>query len=386
MVGRNDVSSRPETTSDRPIGVSESPVRLLSPDLARGSLLLVIAAAHAPAYLVPPPDLGVVSGPDRIIGAASVLLVEGRGYPVFACLFGYGVVQFARRFPDWGAASKVLRRRGVWLIAFGAAHAALLWSGDILGAYGVLLLGGAAILTGARDQTLAILCVLSVGVVALGGASMAAVRSSLSDAALPPWWAAGERLVDWLPTLVVQPLGLAGAALLGALAARHYVLEEPQRHAVLLSGVAVGGLLAATVGGLPRMLLDVGVLSPTPWMTGIAGGLHAVSGYGGIGYAAVAALVAGSALGSNRAVRAVAACGERSLSSYLAQSVLFTVAMSPALGRVGERVGILGAAAVALGVWATTVAGAELLRRHRRRGPAEAGLRRLVRWAQRPGS
>lgn len=355
--------------------------RLLGPDLARGSMLLVIAAAHAPAHLSSTPSMGTHRGLDQVTDVVSVLLVEGRGYPVFAALFGYGVIQVVRRWPveeGSGAALAMLRRRGAWLVVFGAVHAALLWSGDILGAYGVLLLGGASLMVGGGDRTLAAVAALSCVVVGLGGASMAAVRSSSPDAALPAWGAVGQRLAEWAPSLVLQPLGLLGAALIGVLAARRRVLEEPQRHSRLLFGVAVGGLGAAVVGGIPRTLIDQGVVQATSTMTAAAGGLHSITGYGGIGYAACAALAATALSSSGRITRAVAACGQRSLTSYLGQSVLFTAIMSPSLGRLGDRLGSAGAAAVAVVVWGSTVAAAELMRRRGIRGPAESLLRRLV--------
>lgn len=361
--------------------LTEPRLRLLAPDLARGSMLLVIAAAHAPAYLVRPRDLAASSSSrlDLATEVASLLLVEGRGYPVFAALFGYGVVQFACRWPA-DDLLPVLRRRGRWLVVFGAVHAALLWSGDILGAYGVLLIGGAAVMLRGSDQTLAALIAGSWTVVGIGGASMAAARSSFGADALPAWWAAGERLAEWAPTLVLQPVGLLGATLLGVWAARRRVLEEPHRHVTLLRAVAIGGLAVAVLGALPRVVLDLGAVPSTPGLTAAAGGLHSITGYGGIGYAACAALAAASvaAAGQGGLSRAVAALGQRSLTGYLAQSVLFTVVMSPALGRLGERVGSAGAAVVAVGVWGVTVAAAELMRRRGRQGPAETFLRRLV--------
>ncbi|MCQ6405544.1 hypothetical protein NPM08_33530, partial [Bacillus cereus] len=65
----------------------------------------------------------------------------GRIYPMFAFLFGYGMVQFsrsriARGIPEQ-VVDRMLRRRHAWLIVFGGIHAALLFAGDILGAYGL---------------------------------------------------------------------------------------------------------------------------------------------------------------------------------------------------------------------------------------------------------
>ena len=51
------------------------------------------------------------------------------------------MVQLFRRQVDAGTpvtvARRLLRRRNLWLLVFGFVHAALLWYGDVLGAYGL---------------------------------------------------------------------------------------------------------------------------------------------------------------------------------------------------------------------------------------------------------
>ena len=79
-----------------------------------------------------------------------------------------------------------------------------------------------------------------------------------------------------------------------------------------------------------------------------------------------------------RIVEALRATGERSLSCYLAQSVVF-VALLPAwtLG-LGGTLGTAEATALGLLTWLLTVFGADALARRGRRGPAETLLRRLT--------
>jgi uncharacterized membrane protein YeiB len=70
-----------------------------------------------------------------------ITFIDSRVYPMFAFLFGYGMVQLYRRQVDAGTpdktARRLLRRRNLWLLAFGSVHAALLWYGDVLGADGL---------------------------------------------------------------------------------------------------------------------------------------------------------------------------------------------------------------------------------------------------------
>src|SRR5690606_20546513 len=127
-----------------PLGGSE---RIPGPDLARGFMLLLIVLANTAYYLYG--GQRSASGAHPVDGSALDTVVQGilittvdlRVYPMFAFLFGYGLVMIARRQEQRGLSGKqvrsVIQRRNLWLIAFGAVHALLLWGGDILGAYGL---------------------------------------------------------------------------------------------------------------------------------------------------------------------------------------------------------------------------------------------------------
>ena len=118
------------------------------------------------------------------------------------------------------------------------------------------------------------------------------------------------------------------------MAARRRLLDEPERHRALLRRVAVGRIVAAVLGGLPLALMAAELwTSPSLPAVLLAGSLHALSGYaGGLGYAALFGLLAvriAERGGPGPVARALQACGQRSLSCYLAQSVAF-VALLPA--------------------------------------------------------
>ncbi|MDO5499367.1 MAG: hypothetical protein Q4F67_06760, partial [Propionibacteriaceae bacterium] len=76
---------------------------------------------------------------DRNIRAVMAIAVDGRILPMFAFLFGYGMVQFARARAARGIhrthIRRMLRRRHWAMVLLGFVHALLLFSGDILGAY-----------------------------------------------------------------------------------------------------------------------------------------------------------------------------------------------------------------------------------------------------------
>lgn len=197
-----------------------------------------------------------------------------------------------------------------------------------------------------------------------------------------PVEAARARAVEWAGLgLLVQAIGVFAAVALGAWAARRRLLDEPQRHRRLLRWVAVVGLAAAVLGGLPIALIAAQVwTSPSLVAALLSGSLHALSGYaGGLGYAALFGLLAiRLARDPGPLTHAVTACGQRSLSCYLAQSVAF-VPLLPAwtLG-LGADARLWQAALVGVGAWAVILVVAAASDRAGYRGPAELLLRRLT--------
>ncbi|WP_246106340.1 DUF418 domain-containing protein [Pseudonocardia kunmingensis] len=365
-------------------------MRALAPDLARGTMLAVIALAHsqvlAQPFLGPAPAPG--SAVDTAVQALLTLFVDSRGYPMFAALFGYGMVQILRsREPVLGrtGARRLLRRRATWLIMFGLCHVLLLYPGDILASYGVLAL----LLVGALRWPDGRLLTVAAGAAVVGAlvyGSVLALPAPVGDPADLPVDPLGSALYRLMAFPLVVPLNAVMAAaplLVGIWAGRRLLLEEPERHRRLLTGVAVAGIAIAAVGAVPHALVTTAAWVPGSGALVAAGALHTATGYaGGLGYAALVGLVAlrltrrGTAPGP--VATALAACGQRSMSCYLAQSVAWFLLLEPYLAGLTGALGIAAAAAVGLGIWLVTVVVADLARRAGRPGPAEALLRRLA--------
>ncbi|HYH29239.1 MAG TPA: DUF418 domain-containing protein [Pseudonocardia sp.] len=376
-------------------------VRALAPDLARGTMLAVIALAHS--QVLARPFLGPAPAPgpavDTVVQALLTLFVDSRGYPMFAALFGYGMVQILYRADGrtckqvggreprlgWSGARRLLRRRAAWLVAFGFCHVLLLYPGDILASYGVLAL----LFVGALRWRNGRLLTVAAGTGVLGAlvyGCVLALPAPVGDpAALPtdPLGSALHRLMAF-PLLVPMNAVMAAAPLLvGIWAGRRRLLEEPERHRTLLVRVATAGITIAAVGAVPHALVTTGHWVPGTGVLVAAGSLHTAAGYaGGLGYAALIGLVAlrltrpGTAPGP--VATALAACGQRSMSCYLAQSVAWLLLLEPYLAGLTGALGVTAAAAVGLGIWLVTVVVADLARRADRPGPAEALLRRLT--------
>ncbi|MFD6448148.1 DUF418 domain-containing protein [Promicromonospora sp. NPDC060204] len=398
--------------------------RALAPDLARGAMLLLIALANSVGYffanapgLDPTPH-----GAERPWIVLLFLFVHSRAFPLFAFLFGYGLVQLAARQDAAGASPaevrRILVRRNAWLLAFGAAHGLLLNAGDFLGAYGLvgiaftlLLLRRSTrvyrfvpVLVALEAAAALVLAVLVTGRLLSGGLVGAADAVPSPTSPMPSVLAptfldsVAARLGEW-PAHTATVLPFILFVWIGAWAARRRILEEPGEHLTLLRRGAVGGLAIGALGGLPMGLLAAGWLHLDAGTAGLVTVLYNNTGtLGAIGWTCLFGLLAhriararaGAATGttdgapgaeaSGRLVDAVAALGRRSLTGYLVQSVAWVVLTAPFLLDLPRHAPspTFAAAGSAVAVWALTVVGAAALERRGNRGPAENLLRRLT--------
>lgn len=116
-----------------------------------------------------------VSSMDQVVHGVLKVFVETSFMPIFAFLFGYGLIKMTESLDRKGLPRKrFLVRRFIGLIIIGIFHGTLLWEGDILLSYGmtgfVLLL-----FMGRRSKTLkiwALLLFVIIGGLGLGGTSL----------------------------------------------------------------------------------------------------------------------------------------------------------------------------------------------------------------------
>ncbi|OLT22242.1 hypothetical protein BJF78_07465 [Pseudonocardia sp. CNS-139] len=385
---------------DPPVDPGATPTadRALAPDVARGGMLLLIALAnvHVWGWGHPIGARGYptdVEGVDRWVAFLQVLLVDGRAYPLFALLFGHGVVQLAWRRGAVGmpvdAVTRLVRRRGGWLILIGLVHGVLLWPGDIIGAYGLLAVIMAGLLVRGADGSLVATAVAGTVLVSLLYAGTG-VPTGRQTAVLPsvaltdPAAVLVNHAFEWTVNgLFVQAFAVFGAVALGAWAARRRILDEPERHRRFLVRAAVAGIGTAVLLGLPLALVVARVWpEPSLAVGALAAFLHTVGGYaGGVGYAALFGLLAlrvAARGGPGPVTGALQACGQRSMSCYLAQSVVFAILLPAwALG-LGDDARLWQLALLGFGAWLVILLVAVASARAGLRGPAEVLLRRLT--------
>ena len=374
--------------------------RALAPDLIRGAMLLLIGLANSANFAFAGQP-GVESSPhglERVLNFVKLTFVDARAYPVFAVMFGYGLVQLARRQRSSGATPGAVRRillkRNGWLIAFGLVHATLLYFGDFLGAYGIVGIICTLFLLNRGDKfhriIVGIWAVELVYVLATAAQAVIAVLNSsgpahaLTNDPNPSLGASsyGASLIDRLheyPLHTASVVGFIMVVWLGIWAARKQILENPGAHRKLLSWVAVVCLGVTVLGGLPLALVGAGWLHVDEAAVDSLSYLSHLSGmFGGPGYVALFGLLVSRITTRSLPVRAISALGQRSLSGYLFQSVSWMVLLAPFTLNLRFGSTAYTAALVAIGVWVMSVAGAYAMSERSYRGPAETLLRRLV--------
>ncbi|WP_284303757.1 DUF418 domain-containing protein [Mobilicoccus caccae] len=424
---------------------SAPPARSLAPDIARGAMLLLIALANVSWFLWGHPGTGALPHPattdplDAVLQFVMMVTVDARALPMFAFLFGYGMVQFTRSRLERGIEEKTVRRfllrRHLAMILIGFLHAALLFMGDIVGAYGLAGLLLVWVFFGRRDVTLAVwigvfltllaaMAALSIVGGFLTNASSPEVLEEMSrqnegvGAAAMRDAAAGD--VGYLESMPARVrtwvlVGIQGVimvipvcVLTGWLAARHRLLDEPWNHLRRLRILAVVGIAVGWLGGVPGAMFHAGLLPLHESLFWTFLGLSFVTGLGGgIGYASLFGLVAArferptagagsgsggggdgrvgatenprtSSTGIPRFWQLTASVGRRSLTFYLWQSVIFAPLLSGWGLGLGSRIGTAGALGIAVLVWASCLPLAAWMDSRGSRGPAEAVLRRLT--------
>ena len=397
-------------------------MRYPSPDVARGFMLLFISLANIPFWT----GVARVSAPNDAADTAwlwvRTLLIDARSYPLFAMLFGFGLATMVNRRIASGTenylqslpgveagrepteqeeawareqatvdARRLVRRRGLWMILFGAVHA-MLFSGDVIAAYGLTAVIFAGWLARKHWKRAAVLCaVVVVACVVItfviesfmtsqGAASATDMRAGGGESATTLLSYVSHGVTAWAVNLSTTPISLVVPAMfLGARLADTDLIAHPERHRRLLTAVGLGGLGIGAVGG-------IGVAQ---WATGgslnlWAVPLHQVAGLAGAcGWLALLALYAGGPRPDGRltGLRKLASnVGRRSMTAYLSQTFLFaTIFLAlPALTGMELHLGEARAAGIAAAVWLATVGLCAVLERGGHAGPFETLLRTAV--------
>lgn len=370
-------------------------------DVLRGFALFGILVVNALLVAGPYTVFGGGPGapaPDRVAAWLVTALVTGKFYVLFSFLFGYGFVLQARSARRAGAAFAPRHlRRTAGLFLLGAAHAVLLYPGDILTTYAVLalVLYGLSGLSARAALRLAAALLLLLSALLLGyGLLTVALTEPVTATAYAPRVAGrvaayrgdvgsvlGTHLRD-LPAAIGTDLLYAPAmlaAFLGGLAAAKSRLAERRgRDRAWLRRTALrwlppglaGGAIAACCASGPldgRWFLvgqAVTVLTAPALTTSYACGLLLL-------FLRVGNVVPAAA-------GALAAAGRMALSHYLTQSLVLAWVFSGYGAALHDRVGTVAVLTGCVLLYAAQLALGARLSARVRYGPAEQVLRAVT--------
>lgn len=360
--------------------------RKLTPDLARGFMLLFIALAHAHQFIFSTER--EITFTDQLTVFIRQVVIDGRAFPLFAILFGYGLHQLLkgqeRKGNSWKDTKKIFKRRGAWMLVIGFIHATLFFA-DIIGVYGFIALLFASLFLRLSNRNMIILAVFFLILVGVFAPSMPrgfdALNMEVTTSATikDPIEASITRMFDWMFYTPVLSYQVIPGVLIGILVARFQVIDNPKSNKKLLITAAIFGLFISTAGGIPMALMSsLFWRSYNDVLEGIAKSLHTITGYaGGVGWTALIGLLVIKLEGkSGSFTKAIAALGQRSLSFYLFQSILFVFILAPYAGGLGGQISQLGSDLIAVFVWVLSVVVANYMHQRSIRGPFETFLRK----------
>jgi len=134
----------PLPVEPRAFGPVRAGERVETIDILRGIAVLGILLVNMQLFFSPMADIfsgtaGWTAPVDRAATALIRFLAQGKFYTMFSFLFGLGMaIQMERAEARGRRFVPFFARRLLWLFLFGAAHAFLVWFGDILALYALI--------------------------------------------------------------------------------------------------------------------------------------------------------------------------------------------------------------------------------------------------------
>lgn len=384
-------------------------VRYIAPDVARGLALLGISLANlAAAWLMIDADhanyFGGVNGDptvlEQILIVFQAMFVHVRGLPMFSTLLGVGVgmilVSLYRRGFTVAGARKVIARRYAFLALFGAIHMIFVFYGDIMLSYGLAALI-LALLIGLEDKWLKVIAYCLLGLWGLFGAlgivgsfampeKAAAGGASVNLETYPDLLSSAALMLAFQPFIVTQLLPII---IIGFIWGRNDVFADIDGNKKMLQVWAAIAIAVILLIGVPWGLSACGIL-PYEWETGFAALNELFGILTGPGILAIVALMmqpvqrklndqtaAGQTPKIPTWLAPFNALGKRSMSGYLAQSIIYFVIAYPFMLNLFDGATIPVQMLAATGVWVVTLLLAWGLEAAGKPGPFEKLHRRL---------
>jgi len=372
--------------------------RVVALDMMRGFSLLGIfivnmLAFHTPFYYIDPYSWFQIPA-DKEAFQWIDIIIQGSVYPLFAMLFGYGLMMQYEKSRERGASfTNLALRRLFVLLGFGIVHAFFIWSGDILITYaisGLMLMwlfrlsagwltGIALMLYFIPNFFMALLLYLGIkyapeAAVIYSGVQQ--IEASIVAFASGSWMDIfTQRAADWnyangpaiIPFILITilPYMMIGAAASKARLIQRIAQQKKSWYALI--GLALG------IGTYIKFLPYIQSANYfTMYVQDVFGGpLQAVA------YAGIIALLCQLSL-FRKVFSPVAKAGRMSLTIYLTQSIVATtIFYSYGFGLYG-KVDVMTGTWMAIGIFAIQLIFAELWLSKFKQGPVEALWKKLT--------
>ncbi|WP_152656533.1 DUF418 domain-containing protein [Oceanobacillus sp. CFH 90083] len=370
--------------------------RALSLDLARGSMLFLIILSHIPLFLytIEPGVITKVAAStplDHFLNFLMEIIVDNRARPLFAILFGYGLVMIYRKQSErkgTAEAKRIIKKRCWYLILFGAVLAGIAGGQDILMTYGI---AGLLLISSLKKNNKkikkyvlisTIICILYIpflwgGIIVENQAYGLPVELTGQETYVNTML---ERLVSIpiIPLLTHIAFPVIPSVLMGIWLGNINVFIKPQNHIKLLKQLTIGGLSLSLAGAIPLVLIN-DVWFPDLFTAGFVYGIHILTGFaGGVGYAALFGLLGVTIKNRGVILDAIAAMGKRSLTFFVIHEVLTVILLSPIAFHLGASLTVTTSVLLGIIMWMFTLSIAYLMERQQVEGPLEKYMRYLV--------
>ncbi|ALX48397.1 DUF418 domain-containing protein [Lentibacillus amyloliquefaciens] len=370
--------------------------RAISLDIARGSMLFLIIFAHIPLFLytIEPGVITKVAGStplDHFLNFLMEIIVDNRARPLFAILFGYGLVMIYRKQCERmgvDEANRIIKRRCWYLILFGAILAGVAGIQDILMTYGIA--GLVLVSTLKKDNNKikkyvfisTAICLIYIPI--LWGGVLLGNQSYGLPVALTGQETYLNTSLDRLSSIPIIPLfnhiffPVIPSVLMGVWLGNLNLLIKPHEHIKLLKQLTIGCLTISLIGAIPLVLINDGWF-PSLFIAGIAYGIHILTGFaGGVGYATLFGLLGLGIKYSGVIVEAITAMGKRSLTFFVIHEVLIVILLSPIAFNLGAFLSVTTSVLLGIFMWAVTLSVAYFMNRRQIEGPLEKYMRYLT--------
>ncbi|KAA9023850.1 DUF418 domain-containing protein [Niallia endozanthoxylica] len=371
--------------------------RAISLDLARGCMLLLIVLAHAPLYLYAS-EPGIMSRPQSVtfidtwINTFGELFIDNRARPMYAVLFGYGLVIIFEKQRSRGKsnkeAGKTIRQRCYYLILFGMILAVLIGGEDILMAYGIAGLLTAWLLPRDNKALMKAIAIITLIIILYLPFIWGSFMHEMGSYGFGTDFSGNERYIPLfkevlvsfpiIPVFIHFLFPVIPSVLIGIWAGRKRLLIDSHLHHKKLKTIAMIGMSISIMGALPLVLIPE-VWEPSFFVAGIILGIHIITGMAaGIGYAALFGLIANLINNPGWVSNSLAALGKRSLTFYVLNETLLVIFLSPVALGLGGTVNNMEVTIIAILIWILAVTIASVLEKFQINGPLESLMRLFV--------